>query len=181
MDHSKHVHLAPAELTANTLDGATIYGPGDEKIGSVSHIHGAGPSIQVVIDVGGFLGIGAKPVSVPMDQLEFMRDEDGGVHAVTTWTKDELKAMPEHLDPCSELTRHATRLGPLARSRAFSFGCCSPFPGTINWRLQCGAAPGPPHRLPAAGRLGAYSFPLSAASGSPRGCRALFAFPRTPA
>ena len=28
--------------------------------------------------------------------LEFMRDESGDVHAVTTWTKDALEAMPEH-------------------------------------------------------------------------------------
>lgn len=95
MDHSKHVRIAPAELTADILDGATIYGPGDEKIGSVSHLHGS----QVVIDVGGFLGIGAKPVSVSLSELEFMRDEDGDVHAVTTWTKDQLKQMPEHVDP----------------------------------------------------------------------------------
>lgn len=99
MDHSKHIRLSSAELTADILTGATIYGPGDEKIGSVSHMHGAGPTSQVVIDVGGFLGIGAKPVAVPLNQLEFMRDEDGNVHAVTTWTKDELKAMPEHIAP----------------------------------------------------------------------------------
>jgi hypothetical protein len=99
MDHSKHTRLSATELTAETLDGATIYGPGDETIGSVSHIHGAGAASQVVIDVGGFLGIGAKPVAVPVSQLEFMRDEDGDVHAVTTWTKDQLKDMPEHIDP----------------------------------------------------------------------------------
>ena len=52
----------------------------------------------MVIDVGGFLGIGAKPVAVPVNQLEFMRDEDGDVHAVTSWTKDQLKEMPEHHD-----------------------------------------------------------------------------------
>ncbi len=99
MDHSKHVRLAPAELTAITLEGATIYGPGDDKIGSVSHIHGAGAAAQVVIDVGGLLGIGAKPVAVAVSELDFMRDEDGEVHALTSWTKDQLKAMPEHVDP----------------------------------------------------------------------------------
>lgn len=76
------------------LEGATIYGPGDEKIGSISHLHGS----EVVIDVGGFLGIGAKPVGVSVQELAFMRDEDGDVHAVTTWTKDQLKEMPEHYD-----------------------------------------------------------------------------------
>lgn len=99
MDHSKHARLTVTELTAEVLEGATIYGPGDEKIGAVSHSHGAGAATEVVVDVGGFLGIGAKPVSVPLDQLEFMRDEDGDVHAVTSWTKDQLKEMPEHVDP----------------------------------------------------------------------------------
>lgn len=99
MDHSKHVRLSPAELTESALSGATIYGPGDEKIGSVSHVHGNGAAGAVVIDVGGFLGIGAKPVAVPVSELEFMRDEDGDVHAVTKWTKDQMKAMPEHVDP----------------------------------------------------------------------------------
>jgi hypothetical protein len=99
MDHSKHMPISSSDLTADVLDGATIYGPGDEKIGSISHVHGAGAASQVVIDVGGFLGIGAKPVAVPVRDLNFMRDEDGDVHAVTNWTKDQLKAMPEHTDP----------------------------------------------------------------------------------
>lgn len=98
MDHSKHVPLGSNELNAEFLEDATIYGAGDEKVGTVSHLHGAGPSSKVVIDVGGFLGIGAKPVAVAMTDLRFMRDEDGDIHAVTSWTKDQLKAMPEHLD-----------------------------------------------------------------------------------
>jgi hypothetical protein len=99
MDHSKHTRLTSAELTGDVLEGATIYGPGDEKIGSVAHVDGSGAASRVVIDVGGFLGIGAKPVAVPASDLEFMRDEDGDVHAVTIWTKDQLKEMPEHTDP----------------------------------------------------------------------------------
>lgn len=99
MDHSNHIRLSTNELTPETLENATIYGPGDETIGSVSHIHGTGLSSQVVVDVGGFLGIGAKPVAVPLSELEFMRDKDGDVHAVTDWTKEQLKALPEHIDP----------------------------------------------------------------------------------
>ena len=98
MDHTNHVRLASTELTPDVLEDATIYDADDNKVGSVSHVHGSGASSQVVIDVGGFLGIGAKPVAVPASQLEFMRDEDGDVHAVTNWTKDELKKMPEHHD-----------------------------------------------------------------------------------
>lgn len=96
MDHSNHVRLSPDELTPAIIGGATIYGADDHKVGKVDHIHGTGPTSSAVIDVGGFLGIGAKPVAVPLSDLEFMRDEEGDIHAVTTWTKEHLKEMPEH-------------------------------------------------------------------------------------
>ena len=96
MDHTNHIRLSTEELTNETLEGATIYGADDHKVGKVDHIHGAGAGSTAIIDVGGFLGIGAKPVAVPIGDLEFMRDEDGDVHAVTAWTKDQLKEMPEH-------------------------------------------------------------------------------------
>lgn len=97
MDHSRHVRLSGNEYSEQVLVNATIYGPMDEKIGTVSHVHGVGDGAQVVIDVGGFLGIGAKPVAVNARDIEFMRDEMGGVHAVTSWTKEQLKALPEHI------------------------------------------------------------------------------------
>jgi hypothetical protein len=96
MDHSQHIRLAAAELTPAVLEGATIYDAEDHKVGTVSHVHGSGAASQVIVDVGGFLGLGAKPVSVPAGELQFMRDKSGDVHAVTNWTKDALEAMPEH-------------------------------------------------------------------------------------
>ncbi|WP_333828858.1 PRC-barrel domain containing protein [Pararhodobacter sp.] len=98
MDHSAHPRLTDAELTQDILAGATVYGPGDQKIGHIDHLHGAGPSAQVIIDVGGFLGIGAKPVRIPLSELDAMRDESGTVHAVTSWSKEALKDLPEHRD-----------------------------------------------------------------------------------
>ncbi|HWK64406.1 MAG TPA: PRC-barrel domain-containing protein [Rhizobiaceae bacterium] len=98
MDHSNHVRLTESELIPSILEGAAIYGPNDEEIGSVSHVHGNGSTSRVVVDVGGFLGIGAKPVAVAATQLDFMRDEDGNIHGVTSWTKDQLENMPEHHD-----------------------------------------------------------------------------------
>ncbi|MCX7561233.1 PRC-barrel domain-containing protein [Sulfitobacter sp. F26204] len=98
MDHSLHPRLPAEELNATNLEGAAIYGADDAKIGDVSHLHGSGASAQVVVDVGGFLGIGAKPVGLDMARLDFMRDENGIVHATTALTKDEVKALPEHHD-----------------------------------------------------------------------------------
>jgi hypothetical protein len=96
MDHSKHTPLRSDELTSSTVDGANVYGPDDSHIGDVSHFHGSGPSAQAVVDVGGFLGLGAKPVSLPVSSLNFMRDESGTIHATTSMTKDQLKDLPEH-------------------------------------------------------------------------------------
>jgi hypothetical protein len=96
MDHRNHIRLVSTELTPSVLHGAPVYGADNHKVGKVDHVHGAGAGTTAIIDVGGFLGIGAKPVAVPLSDLNFMRDEDGEVHAVTSWTKDQLKEMPEH-------------------------------------------------------------------------------------
>lgn len=98
MDHSNHVRLRPDELNESVLQGAPIYGRDDEKISSIDHVQGTGEKAQVVFDVGGFLGIGAKRVSVQAGQLDVMRDEEGNVHAVTQMTEDQLKALPEHVE-----------------------------------------------------------------------------------
>lgn len=97
MDHATHTPLTPTELNEATLIDAVVYGPMDEKIGTVAHVHGLGAASQVIVDVGGFLGIGAKPVAMDIAKLHFMRDAEGTVHATTAWTKDQIKALPEHL------------------------------------------------------------------------------------
>jgi len=96
MDHSRHTPLGPQELNAAILTDATVYDAEDNKVGTISHVHGTGAATDVVIDVGGFLGLGSKPVLVGIDQITLMRDEAGTVHGVTAWTKDQLKALPEH-------------------------------------------------------------------------------------
>lgn len=96
MDHASNVVLDSIDFTPETLLHAEIYGDEDHKIGYVSHVHGMGTASQVVIDVGGFLGMGAKSVMMPAKDLVFMRDDDGTVHGLTSWTKDQVRALPEH-------------------------------------------------------------------------------------
>ena len=98
MDHSVHERIAAGDLTEANLVNAVIYGPEDEKVGMVSHLHGTGTGSQVIVDVGGFLGIGSKPVALSITELDFMRDENGTVHATTALTRDQAKALPEHKD-----------------------------------------------------------------------------------
>ena len=98
MDHSSHVRLRDDELTQDVLEGAAVYGPDDSKVGAVDHMHGFGVDVKVIVDVGGVFGLGAKPVALSLGDLEFMRDQDGTVHATTRLREGELKAMAEHVE-----------------------------------------------------------------------------------
>ncbi|MDB6454690.1 PRC-barrel domain-containing protein [Falsirhodobacter sp. 20TX0035] len=96
----EHVILTGAELTIENLTGVSVYGPEHEKVGVVGDLLlSADETIRsAVIDVGGFLGIGAKHVAVPFEALQFVHDGVGGdIHAHIGWTKDELKDRPEHV------------------------------------------------------------------------------------
>jgi len=49
----------------------------------------------VTVDVGGFLGIGAKEVALDLDNLVFMRDGDD-LSLYTSLTKEQLEAQPAY-------------------------------------------------------------------------------------
>lgn len=58
---------------SSTLVGATVYNHSGQAIGTISDllINPQGDAAQVVISVGGFLGIDSKLVELPFDQLTF--------------------------------------------------------------------------------------------------------------
>ena len=92
---------AGEDLTAEMLTGAPVYDGNEEWIGEVSEIllTDAGAVDGTVIDVGGFLGIGEKPVELKIGDVNILR-EDGGddVRVYTALTKEELEAMPSYND-----------------------------------------------------------------------------------
>lgn len=96
MDHQFHHRLDPAELNDINLHGATVYDQDNKTVGTISHIHGVGADTIAIVDVGGFLGIGAKPVALPLTALDVMRDDEGTVHAITRMTRAAIDALPEH-------------------------------------------------------------------------------------
>ncbi|MCB1313064.1 MAG: PRC-barrel domain-containing protein [Sedimentitalea sp.] len=90
----------PVDLTAERLTGAPAYDAHDEWIGEVSEIILAdGQVSSVVVDVGGFLGIGEKPVELPMTDIDILRDEDGAdIRVYISLTEEQMKALPEYED-----------------------------------------------------------------------------------
>ncbi|EAU40762.1 hypothetical protein FP2506_03509 [Fulvimarina pelagi HTCC2506] len=87
-----------SSLTADDLIGTSVVGPDNASVGDVGDIvlSQDGGIEAVIIDVGGFLGIGEKPVSVSMDELQFMQDANGSLSVQTQMTEDQLENAPEY-------------------------------------------------------------------------------------
>lgn len=89
---------AADQISANTYIGQSVYNGQNESIGKVSDLvmKKDGGLVAAVIGVGGFLGIGAKNVAVPMDKVTVAQNtQDGSVKLTTSETAETLKAAPE--------------------------------------------------------------------------------------
>lgn len=85
-------------MTAENLDGARVYDSNDKWVGEISDLVLAddGQITDAIVDVGGFLGIGEKPVALKLSDLQILR-QDGSeeVRIYTALAEEELKSMPE--------------------------------------------------------------------------------------
>lgn len=85
-----------ADLTAEDIQGTTVYGINDEAIGEVGSliVSADGTIERAVLDVGGFLGLGEKKVAVTFDELRLLKG-DGDLRVYIDATQEELEAQPE--------------------------------------------------------------------------------------
>lgn len=90
-----------AELTAERVTGAEVYDPSGTRMGEVSDLvlDGAGTISHVVMDIGGFLGIGEKRVALSLDEVQVTRSSDGDVVRVfVPYDEERLKALETYQD-----------------------------------------------------------------------------------
>ncbi|MBM1634664.1 PRC-barrel domain-containing protein [Sulfitobacter mediterraneus] len=94
------IEVAKADpLTAEKIQGAAVMGQNDETVGEVDALvlTDKGEVAEVVINVGGFLGLGEKPVAVPFEQLQILRDANGDeLRIYIDANEAALKAKPEY-------------------------------------------------------------------------------------
>ncbi|WP_444666868.1 PRC-barrel domain-containing protein [Cereibacter changlensis] len=99
MTREGYVAFDNATLTAERLEGATVYDSTDASIGDVSELvlDASGQITNAIVDVGGFLGLGAKPVSLSLDQLQILQ-QDGGddIRVYVPMTKEQLEGLPTY-------------------------------------------------------------------------------------
>jgi len=98
IDRSQLKEMPAGEIRAENLVGTTVYGADDANVGEIGDVVVTqdGKVDAVIIDVGGFLGVGEKEVAVGMDNLAFMTDDSGNKYLYTNFTKDQLNAAPTY-------------------------------------------------------------------------------------
>jgi sporulation protein YlmC with PRC-barrel domain len=87
-----------ANLTTEELLGAAVYGSNDNWVGEISELALAedGQIDAVIVDVGGFLGIGEKPVALNMDQITINRVDGDELRGYVSSTEEELENMDSY-------------------------------------------------------------------------------------
>lgn len=85
-------------LTAEMLTGANVRDTTDASIAEISDLvlTADGQVTDVVLDVGGFLGVGAKPVALPLDRLTVAQGGSGDLAIWVDMSKEELEALPKY-------------------------------------------------------------------------------------
>jgi hypothetical protein len=96
---SVHMQQATAqEMSIDNLMGADVYGAQDDNIGSINDVVMGqdGQAEYVVVDVGGFLGLGAHSVAPGMDEVQVLREDDDTLRVYVDATQEQLENAPEY-------------------------------------------------------------------------------------
>lgn len=99
MAYDGYTAATPEALTADALTGATVYDATDENVGEIGELilGSDGQITNVVVDVGGFLGMGEKHVSLNLSELQILRNDNGDdLRVYVSQTKEQLEAMPDY-------------------------------------------------------------------------------------
>jgi hypothetical protein len=86
---------APVAAANAHLVGLTLRNSANESIGSIDDVlvDADGRVRQVIVGVGGFLGMGERKVAIAWDQLHIDRARDT---VTVNLTKEQVRAMPEY-------------------------------------------------------------------------------------
>ncbi len=85
-------------FSVDELLGANVYDVNDEDVGNVDDVMaGADNALEyVVVDVGGFLGLGEHTVAIGLDEVTILHDGADDLRLYVDVTEEALNEMPEH-------------------------------------------------------------------------------------
>ena len=86
-----------SDVSIEMLIGKTVYGIDDTDVGTVDDVtvDASGVVQNVIIDFGGFLGMGATQVALGFEELTILTNaENADIRIYVDATQDQIKAMP---------------------------------------------------------------------------------------
>ncbi|MGD9744041.1 MAG: PRC-barrel domain-containing protein [Hyphomicrobium sp.] len=93
------------DFRASQLVGVTVVNSAGETIGEINELLLAreGNVDGVVVDVGGFLGMGERPVLISWNDIQLAdQNADDKLEATTSMTKEQLNALPVYEDSAAQ-------------------------------------------------------------------------------
>lgn len=99
MEREGYNRVEMTEVSTELLVGKTVYGVDDASVGDINDliVDDAGKIIDVIVDFGGFLGIGERHVSLGFDELTVLTNKDkSDVRVYIDATKEQIEALPEY-------------------------------------------------------------------------------------
>ncbi|WP_333474500.1 PRC-barrel domain-containing protein [Mesorhizobium qingshengii] len=95
IDKSSLTEMPMDKISTKDFIGTTVYGADDAKVGEIGDVVLTGDKKvdAVIVNVGGFLGMGEKAVAVGLEKLKFLSDKDGNRYLYTNLTKAQLESQ----------------------------------------------------------------------------------------
>lgn len=92
--------VAATDLSSGMLVGQSVYGMSDRSVGKIDNLilDDQGAITAVIIDFGGFLGMGTSQVAVGYDELTVLTDgRRSDVRVYVDATREQVQARPRYL------------------------------------------------------------------------------------
>lgn len=113
-DRSKMKPIDISKMKADDFKGIAVVDAGGESIGTISDfvLDKSSKIDAIIVDVGGFLGLGTKPVAVGFDLTDYVTDKNGINYLFLKATKAQLEAQPAYDKDTYAAQRSKMRLVP---------------------------------------------------------------------
>ncbi|MFN4172031.1 MAG: PRC-barrel domain-containing protein [Pseudorhodobacter sp.] len=99
MQRDGYNQVKVSETSSEMLVGKSVYGVNDDSVGTIDNLilDDKGAITNVIIDFGGFLGIGSSQVSLGFDELTILANDGfADVRVYIDATKEQVQAQPQY-------------------------------------------------------------------------------------
>lgn len=99
MAREGYSQVEATEISSEMLVGQSVYDVSDDSVGTVDDLimDDAGAVTNVIVDFGGFLGIGSSQVSLGYDELTILANaENDDLRVYVDATKEQIQNLPQY-------------------------------------------------------------------------------------